>query len=356
MKTAAARRGRDPVITGPYVHAPENIAFISFETEGETPRSFSILIAESMIVEGRTYPANGIAILDNDNVSIVFDRAYEQDVTGKGPSRDQRTAFNFIQALGWREFSYFCRTRDGYRGAIADIDSRQPVPDPGHRDNQLRIGALDPAFVDNRNALIRSLHAQPELPYSFPRASRDSMVNEIMAHLVHYGREGTSHLAWDIRMNFPWNKTGKIITNGENDGEEVDPAFDAKWLATLRHDTEIFEKACDNCIRPFVDSGFSPFEIEEVRADLRVAGANGGFIALRSFNDTDMGFTTQEELHGKLTAMDDATVMNLWMTVRTLDIDLSREVRGNDMALQLNSIRAERELTWREEVEEELSF
>ncbi|MEP3666561.1 MAG: hypothetical protein ABJN42_07490 [Roseibium sp.] len=352
MQPATKDTPKANVLTGPYIHNPDNIAFVSFETEGETPRSFSILIAEGMIFEGEEYPANGIAVLDNDNVAIVFDQAYEQDVNGQGPSRDQRTAFNFLQALGWQEFSYFCRTRDTYRNGIEDIDVKTAIPNEGNRESQVRIGALDPAFIDNRSDLIRSLNASPDLPYAFPRASRESMVTEIMAHDVFYSEGGSpSSLAWDVRMNFDWNKTGRIV-----DGEEVCQTMDDKWDAEMRDNKSIFDAACDACLDPFISSNFSPFEIEDMEAELDVRGGNNGFVALKKYNDQDMTFSDIDELHGKLETLSDEDIMGLWLTVRTLDVDLSRDVRAADLAVQLNESRAELEQEWLNEYEDALVF
>lgn len=77
---------------------------------------------------------------------------------------------------------------------------------------------------------------------------------------------------------------------------------------------------------------------------------------MESFRGHDMSFKNFRELNDKLKAMPEADLGHLWMTVRTLDKDLGREIRAEEIGLELNSIRAELEADWVVEHDSEIDF
>ena len=54
--------------------------------------------------------------------------------------------------------------------------------------------------------------------------------------------------------------------------------------------------------------------------------------------------------------MDDDALMRLWAATRVLDADFGRKNRAAVMELELNSLRAELEPSWEDDVEPELTF
>lgn len=56
-----------------------------------------------------------------------------------------------------------------------------------------------------------------------------------------------------------------------------------------------------------------------------------------------------------LSGMDDDALMRVWAATRVLDADFGRKNRAAVMELELNSLRAELEPSWEEDVEPELT-
>lgn len=340
-------------LTAGYLHAPEHSALVQFETGAETPRSFTILIASDVLDASEGDPANGIAIIDNDLQRVVCDGLYPQATMAHGASRDQRMAFGVLQSIGWREFSYYCRSRPTYRPGIPDMDVATFVPMEGNRQAQIVIGALNPDERDNRDAFIRNIDASPELPYSFPRASRDAMIAEILSHETYRpARNGKELLAWDIRMNFRWNASGVV-----EGGADVDAAYDKRWSAAVADDPQIFERVCENAVSVYVSSPFSAFEREDrALADLDIAGGNGGFMVLKGIAGRPLEFNGLSDLHEQLGAFSDGEIMDLWVCLRTLDVDLSRKNRAFDVEMGMHEERLALEQEWMNEIDDEVSF
>lgn len=340
------------VLTGPYLHRPQDCAHLRFESAGETPRSFTVIISEGLVKNGETIKRNGLAILDNDNRCVVIDREYSQIDPSRGPSRQQSMALELMKDLGWREFAAYCGSRKTYRKNVSDL--RNEIPDCGNRENQIRLGLLDSREIDNRSDFVRQINAEPDLPYSFPRASRSAMISEIMGHEVYRGAHGAeSHLAWDVRMNFRWNQSGKLAVPKA----EIEPEFDKQWSKQVRSDESIFQRASEASLAPYLSTPFLAFDAENgIAANLEVAGRNAGFVVMSDFGGAQMGFRNATELAGKLAAMDDEHIMMLWVTCRTLSSDLSVASRSFDMASEFHDIRAEMEDFWRTEEEPALNF
>ena len=340
--------------TGPYLHDVNHKVFLQFESKGDTPRSFTLLIASGVMKKGAIVPKNGITILDNDNRTVVCDYVYPQLSTVKGPSRDQRNAFSFLQGLGWREFSYFCRTRDTYRKNTSDISKNTDAPHDGCRENQVMIGALDTNEVDNRSDFIRGVHASPDLAYSFPRASRASMITEILSRDVFQGSHGNqSHLTWDIRMKYRWNQTGRV----DDAKEELCPSLDRRWAQEVAENDDMMREACDAALSPYLSEPFVALEENTAMSvTFDVAGRSGGFLVMKEFAGQPLGFTSLSDFREILNGFDDEKVMHLWVASRTLDVDLSHANRAFDMAWQMHEMRLEKEQEWLTEVEEELRF
>lgn len=145
--------------TGPYLHAPDDLFRLRFETGG-TPRLFTLLVARAIEMTLIDPEGAGIVILDDDEGRVLLDRHLGTDLAKAGEEVYR------IRAMSWPEFSGFCRSHPRFRGGPADIVTAHDVPLPGSRRRQglLGSGALLEGVVvpgDLRSALMISLDADP---------------------------------------------------------------------------------------------------------------------------------------------------------------------------------------------------
>lgn len=334
--------------TGPFLHAPAHKAHLSFDSLGDVPRSFSVVIAQGALATDDRAAPNGLAVIDNDSGRVVCDGIQPQAITVHGPSMAQQMAFTLIQEMDFRALANYCRSRPTYRGGFDDIDGDRTLPNGGSRERQIELGLLRPSFSDIRPAVLKEINAISAMPYRFPVSSRQAMINETLARPTYRAADGSQALAWDIRMNFKWNATGHV-----EGGESVERSMDRRWAPLAEKDGAAFKQACDQALQPYVAAPFVPLDLDPSRAaDLDVKGDNGGFLVMSSFAGKQMTFSGPRELEAKLDAMSNDDLSMLWAAGRILDKDLSKRVRATEMALAMNEIRAEMEVEWLEEIDE----
>lgn len=338
--------------TGPYLHAAAHKANLSFDSAGDVPRSITVVIAQGALATDGRAAANGLAVIDNDSGRVVCDGIQAQANSAHGPSMAQQMAFTVIQEMDWRAFASYCRSRPTYRGGFDDIDGDFVLPNGGSRGRQIELGLIKPNFSDVRPTVLKEINAISAMPYRFPVSSRQAMMNEILARTTYRAQDGSRALAWDIRMNFKWNDSGRT-----KDGETVCRTMDKRWADLIEGDGDVFKQACDQALQPYVAAPFAALDLDPSRAaELDVKGDNGGSLVMTSFAGKPMTFAGPRELEAKLEAMSSDDLSMLWATGRILDVDLSKGIRSAEMAHAMNEIRAALEIEWLEEVEEEVTF
>lgn len=327
------------VKTGPYLHAPEHKSFIEFKG-GELPRSFTVILAVANMADGMRLDRNGIAVIDNDNWAVIADQIGAQPTGIRGASTEQKQAFAKIADMNWAEFSHLLRNAKTFRaGKASDIDEAKATPETGNYDRQARLGLRNPAERDLRDDFMRAIDTSGD--YRLPYASRRTMINDLLLHPATDTRNGQC-LSWSVGMEgFSWNSTGHVA-----EGEETHAALDANWEKELRENPAILEQAVENFLTPYVRDSFSALEMEGAESSLDLIGGDTDKVVLRQFNGSPLEFGSRRELRASLDAMSDNDLSHLWATVRVLDMDLSRSVRGHQIALELNSLRAEMEVEW----------
>lgn len=327
------------VKTGPYLHAPEHKVFLEF-VGGELPRSFTVILAVANMANGMRLDRNGIAVIDNDNWAVIADQIGAQPTGIRGASTEQKQAFAKMMDMNWAEFSHLLRSARTFRsGKAADIDGKMATPETGNYDRQAKLGLRDPAERDLRDDFMRAIDASGD--YRLPYASRRIMINDLLLHPATDTRSGQC-LSWNVSMvGFSWNRTGHVA-----EGDETHAGLDTEWEAEIRDNPAILEQAVDNFLTPYVKDMFSALEMEGAESSLDLTGMDNDKMVLRQFNGAPLHFSCRRELRTTLEAMDDTNLSHLWATVRVLDVDLSRAVRGHQVALELNSLRVELEAEW----------
>lgn len=345
--------------TGKYLHRPEDIAFISFDTLDDAPRVFAAVKALGRQApeapEHIDFSVNGVAIIDVDNRNVVADRiCHKEDAAalgdlagpdGHGP-RHQNFVFTMIATMpdkrDWKSFASFCCNLETFRSQAPDLACTPlpSLPDPGNRPVQEHFGLLDPLDRDLRCDILRGLHAADDVPYSFPRRNRDQMVADIIGH-HHYANEQGVHIAWDIRMKGKWDRSAAPENMRDPSvAEDVDRNLETDWLAHLDDNPELIIEAGREAMRPYVDAPFNPLDCENTTCKLEMSGQRNSHIILTRMNDHALSHPDIDSLRDALDGMPDEDLKSLWMTVRTLDDDLSYDNRVADVQFVLNEWRA----------------
>lgn len=333
-------------LTAGYRHDPNLRYNINFPT-GSVARSFTVLIA----TEGPN-KKDGLVIIDNDNHAVLCDRINSRVHATEKPAALQSLLLEVCRGLGWGAFSNFVRTRDSYRPGIAkDIDAESKSPAIGNMMNQLAAGIVNSEVFDNRDAYIRSLNDDDHVPYSFPALSREQMIDEIVSHpMAELGSEKC--ISWDIRMDYPWNMTGRSGTEEENEDLTVD--FDKVWSRTLRAKPEIIQDAVDLAMAPYVSRPFR-FMGEDDQPLIEMQAIEQGLV-LTAFDEMPMQFVDRRDLASGIDDLSDAQICSLWAMIRAMDSDLNRENRGLAVASHLHDKRVKMELEAQIGAEPEINF
>lgn len=319
---------------GQYIHRSDRISEIRFKSEGDIERSFTILIAEGYEGDEDPAPHLGLAVLDNDNGQIVFD-GYASD---KDPS-SAVMIFHMahFESMEWSEFSEACRNAPNYRGGILDIDKRRLLPLPGNPMRQTSLGLMREVKEDIRSEFFRALDDDPETPYSFPPIDRSGAEEEICRHFCYVDRN-KSYIAWDIRMNMSWNRTGRF-----RGGLDVSPDFDYDWRMIVRNRPEIIDEACSRALDPYVSGPTTFLEMEEFPCEFRRIGKNNGFLIIEKFADYYLSATRDVSLSARVARLSDLELEALWGIIRVMDFETSRSQRVEVMEMLMNQIRVEME-------------
>jgi len=182
--------------------------------------------------------------------------------------------------------------------------------------------------------------------YSFPPTSRMGMIAEILSRPLSTERDGI-FMSWNIRMDFAWNKSGRVAG-----GPEVLPEHDARWRKEVKDDQGIFQQACENALMPWLRDSVDLLECEgEMLCGFTVSSRPHDHLLLSSFRDRPMAFESRRAFEDKIISLDDDTLASLWTACRVVDCDLSRRARSDIMAHEYAKIRAIREQDWAYEVD-----
>lgn len=348
--------------TGRYLHDPAWKVEKRFASPGAIDRSFSILIAAAESAGGLVGPEhNGVTVLDNDNAGVVLDRHLKSGSGYHGPSPAQIEEFRRIGAMDWESFSSFCASNPRFRSEVApDMARRQTSPDEGSRLMQLSLGIVKPEKGDIRTPLMRLADADPDCPYRFPAMGREEMIQSLVNHPVYRGGHYQPYrLSWNIKLTMDYDSDGLA---GDH---RCDPAFTQKWRERFERDPLLFEQACEDLLRPYLDGQFTPWPgprtsgeddlssdprmplaMEEGRFRFATDGKSGGYLVLTRLDGEDFSFSDMIGFASMLDEMDDKAIADLTMAVRTLDRDLERPRIARAFEQELNFLRRQCEEEW----------
>ncbi len=315
---------------GPYHYADGCLAEKSFPAEGGNQRRFSVLIARALDANGLVaHELNGLAVLDRDNRSIVFDRHASQPNGLAGPSPGQVEEFRRVMAMDWPAFSAFCRQRDHYRpGNMPDVAAslpwatRKPVSDEV-------VFAPGPGDVP------------PDCPYDMTLRTRRAIVSRLQDQPLHVLEGGDVAPSWNVKVDAFDASGGDYVGHFG-----LSRSFDARWEHHCDKDPDVFALACVAGLAPYLEGGFSPFLGDGAHHDFRQVGRSGGHLALVGMGDTRTSFP---DVRAYLAWLEDPstpgeTLVALYKAYATLDARLGDP--GAEVTYQVAFVRKAAEAAW----------
>lgn len=328
MSTEALRKSES------YFDHAVQVEEIRFPSSGDVDRSFSLLVLKGPVGEGPRILAKGIAIFDNDNLCILVD-----GIDGERADNPFLTMMRIaeFQTMEWQEFSETCRKHPRYRSGISDVDLWVKSPHPGNLQNQASIGAVIDPSSDMRTEFLMALDEDPEVPYSFPAIDRTGIEEELCRHFRFEERNGRrTHIAWDIRMNMNWNRTGRI-----RNGVMLDPESDHDWTQLILEDASIVRNACSRAVAPYTDVPTTFLDMEEYPCEFRRIGTHKGYLIIENFAGHFLFSTPDITIRERLIRLNDDEILALWAIIRVMDEETSRAMRISEMEYQMHELRVE---------------
>lgn len=323
--------------TGPYLHAPDDLLRLRYETGG-TPRIFTVLIASAMERDQIDPEAAGIVILDEDEGRVLLDRHVGED--------EQRLSDELyrIRSMGWAEFSGFCRSHPRFRGGPADIVTPHDTPLPGSRRRQERIGAGTEAGVsarheDLRSALMIKADEDPACPVRFPERDRDGVMRDLSDRIQAVRDPIPYRLGWSLAA------PPAPDLSGLGGAFPVDRSLDLLWEEMAAQRPELLEEAWCGVLEGLVSGRLNTFGAQdEGRYDLRLLETEEGVcLALCALDGRPLGAGSRAALVDLLEDLPLRDLRDLWKLSRTLDYETGPEKVSTLFEEGLNRVRSESE-------------
>lgn len=322
---------QNPKITRNYHHYDGDVDELRFHVPNGADRSFTIIKAIRSSSDQSSSSA-GIAILDNDNDMVVVD-GVQADAGAHCPSMTVLMAM--ITTMTWEEFTKFCRKQQRFRNGIPDIDRISPRPNAGNPLMQAKLGLNPAPQSDARSELFRVMSDDPDTPYMFPPMSHDEMAEEICRHTTFVDIGGIrSRICWDIRMNFTWNRTGRL-----RNATRMSDDYDRDWRYEVEENPAILENAKNSALLQYLAPDCIILDLEEYPCQFGLAGENKGFLTLERFAGNSMSATRDIDLAGRILRLRDDELEALWAILRVMDLETSVEHRREVMEWNMHELR-----------------
>jgi len=303
-----------------FMYRPGDKREISLKDADGKLHEFGVILAVGQLhnraSEDVDFSMNGVALIDRSTGRIIADQIQSQATGMFGPSTRQVEMLDRI-----------CEMRlEAIASEFLHCEMIDDKTDIRHQIAKNGIGGAG----------------------DIPPVDRDRAIKGLMTMPMVSTRDGKRVLAWNISMNFDWDRLG------HGGDREIDKRFDKRWLQEMKNDHSILDRACENAIAPYLRSDFAIFETPEMACTLETTGMNGERAVLRSFGGTNMEFTGYGDMRQRLSALDDSTLGNLWTAVHVLRSEFSREARADLVSSYLHDMREDYEATWSMDFEEEV--
>lgn len=312
--------------TWKYLHGPDDVAHLSFKT-GAVPRSFSVLQYSAVERDQIDMTENGIAIIDNDNMSVVLDSHM------KNRSAHQADFMSQVRSLDWSAFAALALQHPRYRGSQDDFD--QARPNPGVLTNQIQRGVMYAPVddIDLRSPSMVRANVSPDCPYIFPRVTRSDALSVILSHRCTQGEDGRWRLSWTLpahNMHPYFNRQGKTDEK-------------SSWQKYCSENPELFDLAMQAVTEPYYAAALSTWPDSDAGRYTFCPGGpeDPNAICLETIDGAEIDFGNRGEFGAFLDALPDTALRDIWKLLRTTDHNLDHDLVTMRITEQLEPIRLE---------------
>lgn len=306
--------------TGQYLHDENGKVTLKF---GD--RTFSLILSTAYDVGIIGPEVNGIAILDEDNLCIVFDQYL--NTSSHVTIGDQSREFNRIKGMDWQDFRKVCLNNFRLRAASAP-EMHQFAPN---------------AVFTHENRIILSTEDRPEnRPVeNYPLSGREEIIAFLSSHSVH--RQGNMYtpwqLAWNIKVHSA-DEMGKGVAD-----YPVDGAFDERWKEHLAENEDMFWNCANEALEFMTDGDYAKNSRAAAGGwDFSVAGRSGGWLLLSDTDFGDFKFSNKSNMIELMRDFDDKDLADLY--VMTCEVDRITDTASQQVTQGFAMRRSEMESEW----------
>lgn len=293
--------------TWKYLHGPDDVVHLSFRSNG-IPRSFSVVQYVATDEVEVNFNSNGIAVIDNDNLSIVLDEHL------RSKALEQSDFISNARSLRWRDFALFCTDHPRYRSRAVDMKLDTPLP--GVLVNQIQRGVMHaPSKEDDlRSSSMIRANTDPECPYDFPARTRHEMISDLFSHDC-IRKDGRWCISWDTQVDGA--SISEKVASSDPDASD--------WINYYLDNPEIYFSVALDVTADFFNGCVGTWpKTDAGRYGFGAAGKeNPEVICLTCIDGADMSFLSRGDLGIFLNDLNDSAVRDIWKLVRVVDHDLS---------------------------------
>jgi hypothetical protein len=361
-------------ITGQYFHQEEDHFFLKFQSHGDVPRVFRVMIAEGTIKNGILEESlNGLVIYDLgsedfDGGAHILQWGFNGDPDGA------RKAFEKLKTADWGWFLDFLRGQDAYQGNLEELVTiiefereneakTRPgekvelhenhkraleAPEPGNLKTLIRVGAM--AYgdeADMRTEEMKAMDANPEAPYRIPAIGHEEFVAELSKRGQCYGGDymnAPAYLGWFCHLALPEDLSGKTGGYADEISDEFDELWDVHVEAVGRARLE--EQLVPEFFNEFCDRDEYSTYFGDDQGAYKFYHDGSGNLMLAEINGESLAFTASGGIEEAYARLSDESRKMLLNVVRSLDHDLSKPKLAADMEHRLNFLRYTKEEEW----------
>ena len=305
--------------TWKYLHGPDDTVHLSFSTDG-VPRSFSVVQYEAFEYDEIDFDRNGIAIIDNDTMSIVLDDHLKNDSIKQIQFMSRVRKMN----LNWKAFSEFCTEHPRYRDQAPDM--KQSRPDPGVIVNQIQRDVMHAPMneKDLRSPSMVAAHANPDCVYDFPETPRSRMILNLLSHDAIKDEDELWRIAWKIGFDNILSRP----ESGQTGQSDQNQDSDNDWQRYYRDNPEIRYRISDDILDPYFSGRIGTWPKTDTGRYAFLSGGveNMDYICLASIDGVDLGFESRGKIGAFLDKLEDPAIRDLWKLITVVDYDLSQPI------------------------------
>ena len=164
---------------------------------------------------------------------------------------------------------------------------------------------------------------EAEGPYTYPLTDRADIEAWLGEHTAYSGC-----LAWNIKVHYRFDTSGAAY----RDEFKFEPRFDEAWKQEIEDDNDLFDIACEDATRMYVEGDWTRYPgVEQGEYKFGISGRSGGWMLLEDWPGPKPVWIDRDDFQCWLQDLDDETLNKFYQVIVQLDHDLSRDACRKEM-------------------------